>query len=127
MEWNMNPKRTRLSLILIFALAAMLPGVILAAEPAAEAATLSEAAETAALDGMDMPLDGSSLEAFEQSLEKVKANTSEANYTTLRNAIDYLLMYDLSARRDKTKLAANLNGLTGNEVVDKVSWRKSGG
>jgi len=75
-------------------------------------------------DGMDIPLDGSSLEAFERSLARVEAHTSPSNYTTLTNAIDYLLVYDLSAQRDKARLAANLDGLTGNEIVAKVSWRK---
>ena len=120
----MNPKRIRLSLILSFALAAMLPGAILAAEPENDPAATAEETEAQEVDGMDMPLDGSSLEAFEQSLERVKAHTSESSYTTLKNAIDYLLVYDLAAQRDKAKLAANLNGLTGNQVVEKVSWRK---
>lgn len=122
----MNPKRIPITLILAFALASVLPGALLAAEaePAAEPVEPTEAAEVAEVDGMDMPLDGSSLEAFEQSLEKVKAHTSEAHYTTLVNAIDYLLFYDLSARRDRARLATNLDGLTGNQVVDQVSWRK---
>jgi len=75
-------------------------------------------------DGMDIPLDGSSLEAFDKSLARVKAHTSPSSYTTLINAIDYLMVYDLSARRDRSTLAANLDGLTGRQVVDKVSWQK---
>ena len=39
----------------------------------------------------------------------------------LENAIDYLLIYDLEVQRTKEKLAAKLNGLTGKEVVSKVS------
>lgn len=74
-------------------------------------------------DGMDIPLDGSSLEAFETSLARVKAHTSSENYVTLINAIEYHLMYDLSAERDRTKLAANLDGMTPKEVIDKVIWR----
>ena len=120
----MNPTRIRLTLILTFALAAMLPGAMMAAETATEPAAPAEETEAQEVDGMDVPLDGSSLEAFEQSLERVKAHTSEAHYTTLKNAIDYLLVYDLAAQRDKAKLAASLDGLTGNEVVEKVSWRK---
>ena len=75
-------------------------------------------------DGMDIPLDGSSLEAFETSLARVKAHTSAENYTTLVNAIEYHLVYDLSAERDRAKLAANLDGMTPREVIDKVIWRK---
>jgi hypothetical protein len=75
-------------------------------------------------DGMDIPLDGSSLEAFERSLARVEAHTTPSHYTTLVNAIDYLLVYDLGAKRDKTALASRLDGLTGHQVVDRVGWRK---
>jgi len=75
-------------------------------------------------DGMDIPLDGTSLEAFDASLARVKKHTSETNYTTLVNAIDFLLFYDLTVKQNKEKLAAGLNGLTGNEVVAKVPWSK---
>jgi len=75
-------------------------------------------------DGMEIPLDGSSLEAFETSMARVEAHTSPENYTTLKNAIDYLLLYDLSARKDKEKLAHNLDGKTAYQVIDMVRWRK---
>jgi hypothetical protein len=74
--------------------------------------------------GMEIPLDGSSLEAFDASLAQVKSQASEKDYKTLESAIDYLLFYDLGARRDKEKLAAILNGLTGYEVIARVNWRK---
>jgi hypothetical protein len=74
--------------------------------------------------GMEIPLDGSSLEAFDASLARVKSLSSPEDYKTLEAAIDYLLVYDLAARRDKAKLAARLNGLNGYEVVAKVNWRK---
>lgn len=73
-------------------------------------------------DGMDIPLDGSSLEAFNKSLERVKVYASPSNYTTLVNAIEYLLVYDLAAKHDRTKLAADLDGLTGHQVVGRVNW-----
>ena len=75
-------------------------------------------------DGMDIPLDGTSLEAFEKSLARVKAHTSPETYTTLVNAIDYLLVYDLAAKGDKATLATRLDGMTGKQVVDQVKWRK---
>jgi len=75
-------------------------------------------------DGMEIPLDGSSLEAFETSMARVQAHTSPENYTTLENAIEYLLVYDLSARKDKAKLAQNLSGKTPYQVIDMVQWRK---
>lgn len=75
-------------------------------------------------DGMEIPLDGSDLEAFDTSLARVKAHTSPENYTTLVNAIEYLLVYDLAAKRDRAKLASHLDGLTSYQVLEKVGWRK---
>jgi len=75
-------------------------------------------------DGMEIPLDGSNLEAFETSLARVKAHTSPENYTTLVNSIEYLLVYDLAAKRDRAKLASHLDGLTSYQVLEKVGWRK---
>lgn len=75
------------------------------------------------LTGMDIPVDGSSLEAFNKSLEKIRENATDSQYTTLKNAIQYLLLYDLGIRSDRTKLAAKLDGMTGHEIVDKIKWR----
>ena len=75
-------------------------------------------------DGMEIPLDGSSMEAFETSLARVEAHVSREEYVTLLNAIEYLLFYDLSAGRDRATLASNLDGLTPNEVIDKVHWQR---
>lgn len=74
-------------------------------------------------DGMEIPLDGSSMEAWDRSMARVKAHTDESTFTTLQNAIAYLLTYDLSARKDMNLLIKNLDGLTGYEVVGKVRWR----
>jgi len=75
-------------------------------------------------DGMEIPLDGSSLEAFETSMARVKAYTTPAQYITLENSVEYLLVYDLAVRRDKAKLAAKLDGKTPYEVIEMVQWRK---
>jgi hypothetical protein len=102
-----------------------------ATAPAADVATTGAAeASTEATEeegksaGMKIPFDGSSVEAFEKSMEEAKPQMTEAEYITLNNALDYLLVYDLAARRNKEKLYANLDGLTGEEIVDKVKWRK---
>jgi hypothetical protein len=124
-------KRFLLCLIL---LALVIPMLLqgCATAPAEQPGTASEPATSDAMtdvepwdgDGMEIPLDGSSLEAFERSLARVKAHVSEARYTTLNNAIDYLLFYDLSAGGDLEKLAANLDGLTGYQVLQRVGWRR---
>ena len=83
-----------------------------------------EVTDTYEGDGMEIPLDGTSLEAWDASMARVKRHSTEASFTTLNNAIDYLLVYDLEVKRNKEKLVAKLDGLTGNEVVAKVGWRK---
>ena len=75
-------------------------------------------------DGMEIPLDGSSREAWDQSMARVKAHTSESDYTTLENAIDYLLVYDLQAKNDLNNLISRLDGMTGYEILARVKWRK---
>ena len=90
------------------------------AEPAAPASEKPAAPKFGA--GMQIPVDGTSLEAFEQSLADIKTKTTKPEYTTLSNAIDYLMVYTIEAKRDRTKLAAYLNGKTGEQIVDMVKW-----
>ena len=90
---------------------AEIPGSTVAAAPAPSA-------------GMSIPVDGTSLETFDASLAKIKQETTAAEYTTLTNAIDFLLVYDLSAKRDRAKLAAVLNGETATQIIAQVDDRK---
>ena len=102
------------------------PAAAPAATPA-EAATEAAAAEAPAADldpGMQIPVDGSSLDAFNESLATIKAQAKEPNYISLEEAIKYLMVYDLGAQGDKAKLAKNLDGLTGDQIIDRVIWRK---
>lgn len=89
-----------------------------------DASSPSEAAAKQFSEGMQIPVDGSSEEAFDESLEAIGKQATKAEFTTLNNAIDYLLVYDLSAKRNRAKLAANLDGLTGEQILDRVQWRK---
>lgn len=79
--------------------------------------------EEPALPGMSLPFDGSSVRSFEKSLEAVRAQTTEEEFTTLQNALDYLLVYDLAARRDKKLLYQRLDGKTPSEVIEMVHWQ----
>ncbi len=83
-----------------------------------------ESGEVAEATGLDIVMDGSSLEAFEKSLERVKETGSEEDYNGLKSALDYLLLYDLGSQRNRTKLAARLDGTTGYEIVERVKWRR---
>jgi len=75
-------------------------------------------------DGMEIPLDGSSMEAWDRSMARVKAHTSPETYQSLESAIDYLLTYDLSVSYDKNRLIKSLDGQTGYEVLQRVRWGK---
>lgn len=96
------------------------------AAPATETAAVTEVSpeETGGPSGLEIPLDGSSLKAFDESLAKVQRNSSETDYTTLESAIDYLLLYDIGLNRDREKLAKKLDGMTGQEILDQVNLRR---
>jgi hypothetical protein len=100
-----------------------------AAEPAMDSAGIGEAAPPPVIepyegDGMEIPLDGRSMAHFDAYMARVKKYTDESSFTTLEDAIEYLLVYDIGVRRDKEKLIAKLDGLTGYEILSKVGWRK---
>lgn len=76
---------------------------------------------------MEIPLDGSSREAWEKSLARVKAHSKQSTYTTLENAIDYLLVYDLESRGNFDTLISRLDGQTGYEIIARTNWRKPAG
>lgn len=122
---------------ILFAVAAL--SLVLASAAVAQdasPATPSDAADEAAqsqgkmmLDddevsaGMHLKFDGSSEKAFEESLEKIKGEVTDAEYVTVQNAIDYLLVYDLAARRDPNELYKRLDGKTPAEMLKMVNWQ----
>ncbi len=69
---------------------------------------------------MDQPVDFSTPEAAEKTLQDIREQEGEAAYMNLKNAIDYLLFYDLSVRNDKTKLYKKLDGLTPKQISAKI-------
>ena len=75
-------------------------------------------------DGLALTLDGSSVEAFDASMARIKRHTDEASYKSLDGAVGYLLVYDLEARGNKEILITKLDGKTGYEVLEMVGWRK---
>jgi hypothetical protein len=95
-------------------------------EPGAVPATIEAATPPAPVvsPGMQIPVDGTSVEAFDASLAEIQEKTTASEYITLTNAIKYMMVYDLTAKRDRAKLAANLNGLTGEQIIDRVNWRR---
>ena len=98
-------------------------------EPAKPADTESQAEASYEIepwdgDGMEIPLDGSSREAWDRSLARVKAHSDEPTFVTLKNSIAYLLVYDLESRGDFDTLISRLDGLTGYEIIARTNWKK---
>jgi len=101
--------------------------------PSAEAPAGDESAAGAAEDAqeevktiMDLPLDGSSKQAFEAGLTAVDEQATETQYRSLMSSLDYLLFYDLAVRRDRAKLYEKLSGQTPNQIIQEVRNQKGG-
>ena len=73
------------------------------------------------LSVMDEPLDGSSIETFTAGLKKLDEEASEKEYRNVMSALDFLLFYDIGAKRDKARLYSRLNGTSPNQIIEKVS------
>jgi hypothetical protein len=72
---------------------------------------------------LDAPLDGSSVQAFESGLAKVRSDAGEAAYKRVKAATDYLLYYRLEARKDPATLYKMLDGMSPREIVDMAARR----
>jgi len=98
-------------------------------KPAAESAAPAVAAEQAEATGapaggdvsvMDQPVDFSTPEDVEKSIEAVRLGAGDKAARDLNNALKYILAYDLSLRHDKEKMYQKLNGRTPNEIIAKM-------
>ncbi len=97
-------------------------------KPAAQVTAAAPTAETtpaaAATDGaasiMDMPVNFSTPEDVEKSIEAVRQQAGEESARELSNALGYILTYDLSLGRDKEKMYKKLNGRTPNAIIAKM-------
>ncbi|GMR14577.1 MAG: hypothetical protein BMS9Abin30_0182 [Gammaproteobacteria bacterium] len=69
---------------------------------------------------MDQPVDFSSPENVEKTLAAIRQQAGEKAAGSINNAIGYLIVYDLSVKRDKDKLYKRLNGKTPNEILALV-------
>lgn len=62
-------------------------------------------------------MDGSTEAAFEESLKALQESAPTEEYRSVKSAIQYLLVYDLNTRGNKTKLYAKLDGKTPEEII----------
>ena len=88
-------------------------------------ASVEVEAATAEADGeqvsvMDLPVDFSSPEKVEESIEKVRQEAGDDAASYLSNALGYILAYDLSVSNNKEKMYKKLDGRTPNAIISKM-------
>jgi len=74
-----------------------------------------EAFQSAAI--MNEPVDFSSAEQVTATMDKIKQDAGDEAASRVKNAIDYMIVYDLSVGRDREKLYKKLNGKTPNQIM----------
>ena len=72
---------------------------------------------------MDQPVDFSTPENVEKSLQKIKEQEGEKAYKSINGAMQYILFYDLRISSDKEKLHKALDGSTPNEIIARMNKR----
>ncbi|MGD9020582.1 MAG: hypothetical protein PVF46_02205 [Lysobacterales bacterium] len=70
---------------------------------------------------MDQPVDFSSPEKVEESLQKIREAEGDTAYMQVKNAMDFVLFYDISLTRNKAKLYEKLDGKTPNQIKAMVT------
>lgn len=76
-----------------------------------------------AVSVLDQPVDFSSPEAIEKTMQNIREQKGEAAYMKLNDALDAILYYDLSLGNDRTKLYAKMNGQTPNQIFARMKKR----
>ena len=69
---------------------------------------------------MDQPLNFSTPEDVEKSLQKVRDQAGDKAYKNLDNAMKYVLYYDLSLKNNKEEMYKKLNGKTPSEIIQMM-------
>lgn len=70
--------------------------------------------------GLTMVLDGTSPEAFQESLELIAMDTSREQYRQLDSALRFLGTYDTAAWSGLPNLYKTLDGMTGEEIIERA-------
>ena len=69
---------------------------------------------------MNQPVDFSTPEAVEMTLQNIREKEGDYAAEKLENVMQYMLVYDLSVTNDKEKLYRKLNGMTPEEIISKM-------
>lgn len=70
--------------------------------------------------GLTIPVDGSSPEAFRDSLEMIAADSSKEEFNNLDSALRYLSTYDTAAWQGLSNLYLTLDGMSGEEIIKRA-------
>lgn len=71
--------------------------------------------------GLTMIVDGSSPEAFQNSLELIAEDTSPEQYQRLDSALRYLKAYSSAGWDGPASLYQSLDGMTGEEIIERAA------
>lgn len=69
---------------------------------------------------MDKPVNFSTPEDVDKSIEAVRQSAGDGAARELNNALKYILYYDLSVGNNKEKMYKKLNGSTPNEIIAQM-------
>jgi predicted small lipoprotein YifL len=88
-------------------------------DPAKEIPKMSGQAEESGY-GLTMVVNGSSPEAFRESLELIAEDATQAQYRQLDSALRFLGTYDPAAWSGLPELYESLDGMTGEEIIERA-------
>jgi hypothetical protein len=128
-EKKMNMQVLAKTTLPLMAAASLLLAACAVTPPTEQSATSAEAEKTYEFepwdgDGMNIPIDGSSMEAFNASCARIKAYTTPEEYAAFQRALEWHLTYDLAARDKLELLVPRLDGKTPADLLKSVRWRK---
>ncbi len=69
---------------------------------------------------MDQPVDFTTQENVQKTVQAVKEQAGDTAARDLQNALQYLLVYDLSVKHDQDKLYKKLNGSTPRQIIARM-------
>lgn len=69
---------------------------------------------------MNQPVDFSSPEAVEKTLQNIRDKEGDTAYKQLKNTMQYIKVYDLSVGNSDEKLYQKLNGRTPEQIIAKI-------
>jgi len=90
--------------------------------PSTKVASTDNAGNTDDQDSpiMNQPVDFSTPENVEKTLQIIREQEGEKAYNQLKNAMQYIMVYDLSVGNNEDKLYKKLDGRTPEQIIAKM-------